>query len=118
MKETYRTLHVCLVAILVVVTVFTSGCTPDTATTTKTVTATFIPGNTIPNQIAEGITANEAYNMIQANLDNPEFVILDIRTPEERAVSYLEDSVLLDWNGGVFASVVELLDRHKTYLLY
>jgi hypothetical protein len=91
---------------------------PETIVTTATKTVTLLPEPSIPNQITEGITATEAFNMIQANLNNPEFVIIDVRTPEERSVSYIEGSILLDWSGGVFAAEIGSLDRCKTYLLY
>ncbi|MCJ7769300.1 MAG: rhodanese-like domain-containing protein, partial [Dehalococcoidales bacterium] len=76
------------------------------------------PQPTIPNQITEGIAVAEAYAMIQDNINNPEFVIIDVRRPEERAVSYIEGSILLDWSGGVFAAEIESFDRCNTYLLY
>lgn len=56
--------------------------------------------------------------MVQDNIDNPKFVIIDVRTPEERAVSYVEGSINLDWNGGVFESEVGSLDKGDMYLLY
>ena len=137
MKAITGIISVCLVAIILAGAIIVAGCTPEqvtttvalTATTTETLppetivttatkTVTLLPEPSIPNQITEGITATEAFNMIQANLNNPEFVIIDVRTPEERSVSYIEGSILLDWNGGVFAAEVESLDRCTTYLLY
>ena len=130
-------LSVCLVAIMLTGAVFVAGCTPEQVTTTvnltatatvtlppETVTATttktttLLPDPSIPFQITEGITVTEAYDMIQANINNPDFVIIDVRTPAERSVSYIEGSTLLDWSGGVFAAEIESLDRCKTYLLY
>ncbi|MFH1662683.1 MAG: rhodanese-like domain-containing protein [Chloroflexota bacterium] len=119
MKAITHTLYVCLAAILVVGAVFAIGCTAEPVTTTHIITTTeTITTTTITFQTTESITVTEANAMIQANLDNPEFVFLDIRTPKERAVSYIEGSILLDWNGGVFAAEVESLDRCTTYLLY
>ena len=122
MKAITRVLYVCLVAIIVTGVVLIASCTPEPVTTTvtltKTATETLSPQPTIPNQITEGITVAEAYSMIQDNEDNPEFVIIDIRTPEERAISYIEGSILLNWNKGVFQAEVESLDRCTTYLLY
>jgi hypothetical protein len=138
-----RVLYVCLATVLVAGAVFVAGCASEPVTTTRTITATatstatetlppesttttetitntttFLPQTTIPNQITEGITVAEALDMIVDNIDNPDFVLLDIRTPEERAVSYIEGSILLDWNAGDFEAEVESLDRCKTYLLY
>jgi hypothetical protein len=134
-----RALYVCLATILVAGAVFVTGCTPEpvtttltntttatttateTVTTTETVTrtSTLLPEPTIPFQIVERLTVAESNAMIQANIGNPDFVLLDIRTPDERAVSYIgEESVLLDFFSDDFAVEVEKLDRCKTYLLY
>ena len=139
MKVITRALYVCLATIIVAGAVFVTGCTPEpvtttvtntttatetlppeTITTTETITrtSTLLPEPTIPFQVAEGIDVTAANAMIQANLDNPDFVLLDVRRPEEFAESNIEGSILLDWSGGVFAAEVESLDRCKTYLLY
>lgn len=139
MRTITRAFYVCFATILVVGAVFVTGCTPEpvtttltntttatttateTVTTTETVTrtSTLLPEPTIPFQIAEGITVIEANAMIQANMDNPDFVLIDVRTPEERAVSYIgENSIHVDWNAGTFEAEVESWDRCKTYLLY
>lgn len=139
-----RVLYICLAAILLMGAVLVTGCTPEpvittatetlppeTVTTTATETlppetiiatvtrtTTILPQPTIPNQIAAGITVTEANELIQDNIDNPEFIIIDVRTPEERAVSYIDGSILLDWNAGVFEAEIESFDRCSTYLLY
>ena len=130
-------LSICLAMILLASALLIAGCTaeqvtttvnltttatvtlpPETITTTTTKTTTLLPDPSIPFQITEGITVTEAYDMIQANINNPDLVIIDVRTPAERSVSYIEGSTLLDWSGGVFAAEIESLDRCKTYLLY
>ena len=135
LKAITRVPYVCLVAIIVTGAVLIASCTPEPVTTTVTLTTTatetlppetiittktttLSPQPTMPNQITEGATVAEAYSMIQDNVDNTEFVILDVRTPEERAISYIEGSILLDWNKGVFQAEVESVDRCTTYLLY
>ena len=140
MKVITRTLYVFLATILVVGAIFVTGCTPEPVTTTATITTTatetlppetitttetttrtttFLPEPTIPFQTVERLTVTEANALIQANTDNPEFILLDIRTPEERSVSYIgEDSILLDWNAGTFEAEIESFDRCATYLLY
>ena len=74
--------------------------------------------NETPNLLADNISSLDAYNLIQNNSDNPDFVVFDVRTAEERAVSYIEGSLLLDWNSGSFQDMVPLLDKSRTYLLY
>jgi len=130
LKTITRVLYVCLATVIVAGAVFVAGCTPEPVTTTATVTTTqtetitttrtttLLPEPTIPFQIAEGITVIEANAMIQANIDNPEFVVIDIRTPEERAVSYIEGSILINFYDEDFATQLQALDRCTTYLLY
>jgi len=135
MKLVTRISYVCLAVALLAGATFATACTPDPVTTTRTITATstttetlppetitrtttFLPEPTIPNQIAEGITVTEANSLIQANKDNPEFVVIDVRTPEERSLSYIEGSILLDWNAGIFEAEIQSFDRCNTYLLY
>ena len=81
-------------------------------TTTPTTTP---PAET---QIAEDITAEEASTLIQANQQNPGFVIIDIRTPEEFATGYLENAVNIDYNSATFSDEIGALDRNQTYLIY
>ena len=135
MKTITRILYVCLATVIVAGAVFVAGCTPEPVTTTATITTTqtetlppetitttrtttLLPEATIPFQVAEGITVTEANAMIQANMDNPEFVVIDIRTPDERAVSYIEGSILINFYDEDFATQLQALDRCTTYLLY
>jgi len=110
-------LYICLLTIILASASIITGCTPEPVTTTVTITTTTTETTTLL-QIAQDVTATKAYAMVQDNIDNPEFVIIDVRTPEERAVSYIEGSLNLDWNGGVFESEVGSLDKHDVYLLY
>lgn len=74
------------------------------------------PGNQA--QIIEVFTPQEAFALIQSNEDNPDFVIIDVRTPEEFAEGYIEDAINIDFNAETFRDGVEVLDRDKTYLIY
>jgi rhodanese-related sulfurtransferase len=64
------------------------------------------------------LTVQEADTMIAANQGNPDFVILDVRTPGEFAAGHLEDAVNIDYNSGTFATDVGALDKAKTYLVH
>ena len=77
--------------------------------------------NTIPpaeTQIAEDITAEEVFTLIQANQQNPDFVIIDVRTPEELATGYLENAVNIDCHSAAFSDEIKTLDKNRTYLIY
>ena len=69
-------------------------------------------------QIIENITPIGAYNLIQENKDNPNFVILDVRTPKEFLGEYVENAVNLDYNSDTFRNDLDKLDKNKTYLVH
>ncbi len=72
----------------------------------------------LPTQIIEDITAQEAFTLIQENLTNPGFVILDVRTPQEFTGGHLGDAVNIDLRAEDFREKVNELDKSKTYLVY
>jgi len=69
-------------------------------------------------QIIKNITPEGAYILIQENKDNPNFVILDVRTPEEFLGEHIENAVNLDYYSDTFRNDLDKLDKNKTYLLY
>jgi len=69
-------------------------------------------------QIARNITPKEAYNLIQNNKGNPNFVILDVRTPGEFAEEYIENAIDLDFYSEAFRYDLNKLGKTKTYLIY
>lgn len=69
-------------------------------------------------QIIENITPEEAYILIQENKDNLNFLILDVRTPEEFLDEYIENAVNLDYYSDNFRNDLDKLDKNKTYLIY
>ena len=71
--------------------------------------------------IAQGtnqLTPQAADGLIQAHRDNPNFIILDVRTPEEYAEGHLEKAINLDYYQPTFRQELDRLDRTKTYLVY
>ncbi len=94
---------------LVIGVVVTGGCVgSETAT----------PNQETQLQIIENITPQEAFTLIQNNKDNPDFVTLDVRTPEEFVDGYIEDAVNLDYYSETFRNELNDLDKDKTYLIY
>ena len=69
-------------------------------------------------QIIEDITPEEALALIENNRGNPDFVILDVRTPEEFADGYIEGAINLDYHAENFSDELNKLDKNKTYLVY
>jgi len=66
----------------------------------------------------EDISARTAAALIQENQSNPDFVILDIRTPKEFEAGHIAGAQNIDFYGQSFAKEFRSLDRKKTYLIY
>jgi len=69
-------------------------------------------------QIAKDITPKEAYTLIEKNKGNPDFVILDVRTPREFGDGHIENAINLDFYSATFRDELNKLDRTKTHLIY
>ncbi|MDD4923579.1 MAG: rhodanese-like domain-containing protein [Dehalococcoidales bacterium] len=63
-------------------------------------------------------TVAECYTLIQENKDNPDFIILDVRTPAEYASGYIENAVNIDYYEDDFEETLDTYDKNKTYLIY
>ncbi|MFC2010438.1 rhodanese-like domain-containing protein [Chloroflexota bacterium] len=66
----------------------------------------------------EDVSAQDAYSLIQDNRDNPDFVLIDVRTPKEFAEGHIEGAVNIDYNSGSFREEIDKLDRGKIYLIH
>ena len=64
------------------------------------------------------IAPSLAYALIQENESNADFVILDVRTPEEYTTEHIAESVLLDFYADDFEDELNKLDKSKTFLVY
>jgi len=63
----------------------------------------------------QNVTAIEAAQLVQ---DNPEMVILDIRTPVEFKLGQLENAININYYSFSFKKQIAELDRDKTYLIH
>jgi len=70
------------------------------------------------NQIIEDITLEEAFALMEDNRYDENFVIIDVRTPEEYAGGHIEKAINLDYYSETFADELNQLDKEKTYLIY
>ncbi len=66
----------------------------------------------------EDITPQEAFTLIQSNQNNPDFVIIDVRTPQEFAEGHIENASNIDFYSATFREELDNLDKNKTYLIY
>jgi len=83
-----------------------SGCT-----SASNITATAPP-------VIKNVSPIQADEVIRANKDNANFVIIDVRTPSEYAGEHLAEAINLDINASDFKDKLNLLDKSKTYLVY
>jgi rhodanese-related sulfurtransferase len=74
--------------------------------------------NETTEQILLHINPQEAYELIQNNSNNPDFVILDVRTLEEYRHGHLSNAIIIDYYNETFRNELDELDKEKTYLIY
>ena len=89
-----------LSASLVIGVVLTGGCALDETAT------------------IEDITPQEAFTLIQNNQNNPDFVIIDVRTQGEFDGEHIENATNIDFYSEAFRDELNKLDKNKTYLIY
>ena len=68
--------------------------------------------------INEVISTQTADKMIQSNKDNPIFVILDVRTPDEFNAGHIAKASMVDYESQDFNAKISELDRNRKYLVY
>ena len=66
----------------------------------------------------KSITPEQAFNLITENKDNPDFVLIDIRTLEEHAGGHIAGSLHFDYYLDDFRDNLNNLDKNKQYLIY
>lgn len=107
MKKTkFLALFFCLLTALIV-----TSCT-ESVPNQQTVTAA---GKTVTVQILE---PKEVNMLIQKNKGNPDFAIIDVRTPEEFDSGHIEGAININYHSDNFVATLEKLDKNKLYLVY
>jgi rhodanese-related sulfurtransferase len=64
------------------------------------------------------ISPLQAKALMDAHIDNPDFIIIDIRTPLEYRLGHLPNARLLNYYSKEFLVELKRLDKNKTYLFY
>ena len=104
MRKMSKSLMLLALAVsLVISVVLVGGCTTS---------------GTEPTQIIENRTPQQAYDLIQDNANNVDFLVIDVRTLEEFDEGYIENAILIDYYSDIFEDRIGFLDKDKTYLIY
>ena len=74
--------------------------------------------NSQENQSVKKIDSVEAHKLITDNEINPDFVILDVRTPEEFNSGHIQNAINIDYKSSNFKDEVNKLDKNKIYAVY
>ena len=61
----------------------------------------------VESQIVEDVSAQEAFTLIQDNQDNSDFVIIDVRTPDEFADGHVENATNIDLSSEGFHDEID-----------
>jgi rhodanese-related sulfurtransferase len=69
------------------------------------------------DQVVRNIPPQDAFNFVEKNHDDPDFVLLDVRTPKEFSRGHIEGALNLDFYAEDFQEQLEKKDRDKKYLL-
>ena len=69
-------------------------------------------------QVIADITPQVASVLIEENRDDPDFIIIDVRTPEEFAAGHIENAINIDFRSEGFEDSINKLDKSKAYLVY
>jgi rhodanese-related sulfurtransferase len=111
MKTKYRIIGVCLILLLSVFSF--SGCHRSTTISTSTRSTTLTTTQNVPT-----IIVSDAYNLIQNNPGNTNFIIIDVRTADEFNAGHIAGAINIDYESTQFSTDAGKLDKNKQYLLY
>lgn len=82
------------------------------------VISSVLAGSCVQTQTIKDVSPKEASTLIENNQNNPVFIIIDVRTPEEFADGHIANADNIDYYSVTFRNDIDKLDKGKTYLIY
>ena len=82
------------------------------------VSGAVLTGGCVQTRTIQDVNPKEASSLIQNNRNNPDFVIIDVRTPQEFADGHIANATNIDYYAATFRNDINKLDKSKTYLIY
>lgn len=70
--------------------------------------------DTLANIPPDTVSVNEMERL----MNEPGYIVLDVRTPEEHEAENIENTLNVNFESGEFAENIQMLDKDKTYLIY
>jgi rhodanese-related sulfurtransferase len=103
---------------LFLILLFAIGAASACAGQPPTSASSIAPPGAASSLAVQNVSVSDAYALVQKNLGNANFVILDVRTPEEFQGGHLAGAVNIDFNAQDFQSKIRELDKSQQYLVY
>ncbi len=70
------------------------------------------------DDVHKDISAAEAHALVSDNKDNSNFIVLDVRTPQEYAEGHIAGAKNVDYKNDNFTEQLQKLDKGKTYVVH
>lgn len=67
------------------------------------------------NTTIKNLDSKQAWNLIDKNQNNPDFIILDVRTPKEYNSGHIANAINIDYKSANFKENVNKLNKDKIY---
>jgi rhodanese-related sulfurtransferase len=68
--------------------------------------------------VLKTLSIDEGYALVEENRDNPDFIVIDVRTDAEFREGHLEKALNYDVNSDTFRDDIGAIDKTKTYFVY
>ncbi len=113
MKRTRTRIWLLLLVALIAAGLITAC---STGTSTQSNVETAAPAQSTSKFVT--LPPEQVLKIIRENKDNPNFVILDVRTPEEYQSGHIDGAINVDFYAPDFPQQLDKLDKNKVYVLY